>query len=232
MNYRQINWQNNPSVEVQYVDAKGNPILNSGKPMSVLVNGKNIGDTYDLSSYAKVNGYNVVSGTNELKGTYSQDPQVVKLVLTPIVRPVPSVPDNRPVVTTPVANDEYVSVFPDGGNIQIFNDQGVLIPKGTLDVTSVLSSHYRYINGKKYYQIGNDTWVKADAVYTYQSVSGTATLNENCGLYDIYGHFLGQALKKGTSWKFDRIVTINGIKYYRVGTNVFILVGDNVITTK
>lgn len=85
------------------------------------------------------------------------------------------------------------------------------------------------ITSGTYYSVSDNEYVKASDVYLYNSV-GTSTLqniqittNYSAAVSNQYGQIIpGRFLPAYTYWKTDRYTTINGIGYYRVGTNEYI----------
>jgi len=80
--YQSAHFQDHPNVTVKYVDQNVKPI--AALPDQV-VNGVDVGDSYDLSSYMTVPGYKVVGRTASLTGTYTLDPQYLYLMAVPDV---------------------------------------------------------------------------------------------------------------------------------------------------
>ncbi|MFD1419393.1 mucin-binding protein [Lactiplantibacillus songbeiensis] len=80
--YQSAHFQDHPNVTVKYVDQNVKPI--AALPDQV-VNGVDVGDSYDLSSYMNVPGYKVVARTAPLTGTYTLDPQYLYLMAVPDV---------------------------------------------------------------------------------------------------------------------------------------------------
>ncbi|MFD1419395.1 mucin-binding protein [Lactiplantibacillus songbeiensis] len=80
MVYQVANWQAHPNVTVKYVDANVQPIAGLADQV---VNGVNIGDSFDLSPYLQVAGYRAVATSGPVTGTFGQDPQTLYIKLMP-----------------------------------------------------------------------------------------------------------------------------------------------------
>jgi len=81
MVYQVANWQAHPNVTVKYVDANVKPITGLADQV---VNGVNIGDSFDLSPYLQVAGYRAVATSGPVTGTFGQDPQTLYIKLMPM----------------------------------------------------------------------------------------------------------------------------------------------------
>lgn len=92
-----------------------------------------------------------------------------------------------------------------------------------------LSDEQLNINGKYYYRVATNEWVKAEDVYVYQSHSvDVETKPGNVkDLYKAEGNRIeNRALAQQSKWYSDITANINDQKYYRVGTNEFVKASD------
>ena len=78
------------------------------------------------------------------------------------------------------------------------------------------------INGIKMYRVASDEYVSATDTKTYTPTTTDYRTTATTTLYDQNGTPLRATLPAGTSWKVDRIVTINGQSYYRVATDEYV----------
>jgi len=72
------------------------------------------------------------------------------------------------------------------------------------------------------YRIATDEWISSGDVSAYQPVSIVYTTPAVTRLYDNSGNTLNRTLPAGTTWKVDRIITVNGHDYCRVANNEYI----------
>lgn len=78
------------------------------------------------------------------------------------------------------------------------------------------------INGVKMYRVASDEYIPATGTNTYTPTNIDYRTAAVTTLYDQDGQPLRATLPAKTSWKVDRIVVINGQRYYRVATNEFV----------
>ncbi|AVK62221.1 hypothetical protein C5Z25_10745 [Lactobacillus sp. CBA3605] len=84
MIYRQANWQDNPSIQVNYLDATTGEVIKN--PETLGVNQK-LGDTVDLTQYTALTGYDYVkTDADNLVRTYTADPQTINLYFSPVAK--------------------------------------------------------------------------------------------------------------------------------------------------
>jgi len=82
MIYRPANWQENPSIQVNYLDSTTGKVIKAPEKLGT---DKKIGETVDLTSYTKLDGYDYVkTDADALELTYTADPQTVNLYFTPV----------------------------------------------------------------------------------------------------------------------------------------------------
>ncbi|VDG23217.1 mucin-binding protein [Lactiplantibacillus mudanjiangensis] len=80
MIYQQVNFQAHPTVTVKYVDQNAQPIATL--PDQV-IDGVNLGDAFDLSSYLNVDNYLTYATNGPVTGTFGQNPQTLYIMLLP-----------------------------------------------------------------------------------------------------------------------------------------------------
>lgn len=148
--YQSAHFQDHPNVTVKYVDQNVKPI--AALPDQV-VNGVNVGDSYDLSSYMTVPGYKVVGRTASLTGTYTLDPQYLYLMA------VPDVPAGAVTVN-------YVDT--DG---QVLATTEATYPRGQL-VDLTYTTTQKAFDGYTFSQLGTDSLA---ANGTLTAAGGTVT---------------------------------------------------------
>ena len=78
------------------------------------------------------------------------------------------------------------------------------------------------INGIKMYRVATDEYISATNTNTYTPTAIDYRSTAITTLYDQNGQPLRATLPANTSWKVDRVVMINGQRYYRVATNEFV----------
>lgn len=84
-------------------------------------------------------------------------------------------------------------------------------------------------DGKTYYQVATDQWVKSSDVYIYQK-SDTIVRTRDKEITYLKNisdkEVTNRGLAANTDWKADQLVNINGQDYYRVATNEFVNAKD------
>jgi len=91
------------------------------------------------------------------------------------------------------------------------------------------SDQYVVVNGDKYYRVSTNEWINADSVYVYVPNKRVVTVTDkyDAGLLNASGkRVTNRGLAKGSSWRSDRIATLNGSTYFRVATNEFLSIND------
>lgn len=84
-------------------------------------------------------------------------------------------------------------------------------------------------DGKTYYQVATDQWVKSSDVYIYQKADAIVRTRDKEITYlkNISDkEVTNRGLAANTDWKADQLVNINGQDYYRVATNEFVNAKD------
>jgi len=104
----------------------------------------------------------------------------------------------------------------------LYDSQGNALTTSLPSGSSWVTDGCAIINGVKMYRIATDEWISSDSSNTYQPVAINYRTPATTTLYDSTGKVLSRTLPAGTSWKVDRVVTINGKQYCRVASNEYI----------
>ncbi|KAE9561622.1 SLAP domain-containing protein [Companilactobacillus bobalius] len=226
---RPIIWQAHPTVTLNYENEDGSPIAVNGSDLTKVVDGTTIGDSYDLTADTNLAGYTFVGDPYALKGTYSQDPQVIDLkfranpVVTPLVNGVTTTAAKPISITRGDVDLNVLAV----SNKPVYTYDSTGKPTGKeVILTDTTIKESAEINGDLYYKIGPDEWVLADEFNPYTTDDGIAkTFDESyTPLVDSTGKTIDLTLGPSTFWKYDKVVEIKGNKYYEVGTNNFLAI--------
>jgi len=124
-----------------------------------------------------------------------------------------------------VANNSYVRVYKDNFG-HLVNARNEKSSRELSPATDWYSDRYTEINGKKYYRVATNEFVEASEVYEYAYSNPMVTTKQVTNLYDEKGNLLSNKLPTGKSYKTDRFQTIDGLTYYRVGSNQFVKAED------
>ncbi|QCX24078.1 MucBP domain-containing protein [Companilactobacillus futsaii] len=230
MHSQPLIWQDHPNVTIEYVDQNGNPIMSNGVPLTKTVNGNLIGDSFDLTKEASLNGYTLLSPTTSLQGKYEQAPQVIKLSFKE--NPVPvSANDDEVNPTTVNTLATPITIIPKVvGTVSLHDLTGAETGKNlVVNGSEITISATAMINGQEYYQIGNK-WVCADDfdIVETDKLGYVRIYNEVANLINSDGQLLTRELGPNTGWKFNRIVSIDDNDFYQVATNEFVSVDNGV----
>jgi len=125
---------------------------------------------------------------------------------------------------------QYLTVDPTVAEATLYNSEGKVVTSEALARNSDwYSNRIMTRDNVKYYQVATDKYVKASDVYLYQGVSDVVKTHDQEVTYlsTIAGkQVTNRGLARLTEWKADKIVTINGQKYYRVATSEFVNAED------
>lgn len=124
-----------------------------------------------------------------------------------------------------VANNSYVRVYKDNFG-HLVNARNEKSSRELLPATDWYSDRYTEINGKKYYRVATNEFVRASEVYEYAYSNPVVTTKQVTSLYDEKGNLLSNKLPTGKSYKTDRFQMLDGLTYYRVGSNQFVKAED------
>ena len=116
----------------------------------------------------------------------------------------------------------------DNSDEQFFNDQNDPIKGQILPANSDwLSDRTVTIDGKKYYRVANNKFIRASEAYIYQPIKTTLRVKTNIHTYDVKGNLItDQNLVANSTWSSDSIVYIKGEKFFRIATNKFVKASD------
>lgn len=121
---------------------------------------------------------------------------------------------------------ETIATYADKSNVKIYDTDGKeLINKSISPNTDWFSDEILTSDGKKYYRIATDEWLKAADVYAYSAEQMLVRVYQDTpgDLVEAEGNSESdRELKPATDWKSDQYTYINGEKYYRVATNEFV----------
>lgn len=95
--------------------------------------------------------------------------------------------------------------------------------------SALISQESLTIGDITYYQIGDNVWIKANQVYPYQVAKDNIVTRSGTAkrLYTAEGILItNHTLAANTYWLADRIIYINGIKFYRIAINEFVQAND------
>ena len=123
-----------------------------------------------------------------------------------------------------------VSTYYNKPNVQIYalDDKSAMQSLGERELpngTNWYSDQMVNIDGVNYYRVATNEYVKATQVYPYESVELTIETHdlEDKPLYDAAGQLVEtRKLAAISDWFTDRLITINGEKYYRVSSGEFV----------
>lgn len=155
-----------------------------------------------------------------------------KITYTKVVQPSSTTP-----VLEKTVQSTHVNTFVDQPKVTVYEQNGAddmkLIPDELINPgTSFISDEKIQINGDTYYRIGINKYIKNNQAYPYTPIEsriqiiGTTTQP----LYTAKGSKIKlRTVTSGSIWTIDQIIILNGIKYYRIGTNSFVKASDAVL---
>ena len=116
-----------------------------------------------------------------------------------------------------------VSTYPDGGSVQVYDNNGRAVNIELGQASNWVTDQLKTINGIEYYRVATDKYIRADKAYKYVPFSDVTMTSKETPVYDSKGNVnTEKVLAKNTPWYTDRIAKINGIKMYRVATNMWV----------
>ncbi|WP_125565921.1 SLAP domain-containing protein [Companilactobacillus insicii] len=131
---------------------------------------------------------------------------------------------------TGIATKKNQTVGTTTKTVNLYDKKGKLVTNKALGKnTGWLSDQEYKLNGKLYYRVATDEYVKASDVYVYVADKRVVRVHNNqLGyLVDYKGDKItNRALKSDTDWITDKYTIINGQKYYRVATDEFVSAAD------
>ncbi|WP_057880015.1 SLAP domain-containing protein [Companilactobacillus kimchiensis] len=241
INAQPIIWQKAPSVIINYLNTNGTPLQADGVSMTKEFDGAKIGDSFDLTADSKVVGYNLISPITSLKGTYTENPQVIDLTYSaipatkPTTTPTKSKTGSNTGVIAKTGTKFNTVISSETGIVRIFDTATGMVNAEGKPVISTLAPNtaWKYskivaIDGNDYYQVSTDEFVPVASGVKFIPVSTRTdvVVNSQAVLYDAKGQSLGTALARGSRWATDGCAIINGVKMYRVATDEWISNGN------
>lgn len=153
------------------------------------------------------------------------------------------------VFASDVTNDDYAITDKDGNSItnnldldnfgvtvtsssaQLYDINGNKISASLNQGTSWKTDNERYIGDSVYYRVSSNGYVNSSDVYLYKPINEVikAMGDKPVVLYNNQGQLIknsNRALAPGSTWRTDRVITVDHISYYRVSTNEFAVLSD------
>jgi len=135
---------------------------------------------------------------------------------------------------TIIGKNQKLAVYSDLEGAKIYDSSGKLVTNRQLAASSAWHSDQVWTKMVKdsqvFYRVASNEWVKAEDVYVYTNVDAvvhTKTTGKYVTLINERGEMVkNRALAIDTKWQSDRIIEVNGQKYYRVATHEFVSVTD------
>ena len=139
--------------------------------------------------------------------------------------------------TKVISHDIHVNTFNDQPKISVYkhisDNQMQIIPNDLIDPgTAFLSIEEIQIGDTKYYQVGANEYIKVSQVYPFVPIQQRIKISDKVAapLYTATGSVISlRHVVSGSIWKVDQIIILNGIKYYRIGTNAFVSEKDAIL---
>ncbi|WP_057766501.1 SLAP domain-containing protein [Companilactobacillus tucceti] len=153
------------------------------------------------------------------------------------------------VFASDVTNDDYAITDEDGNSVtnnldldnfgvtvtsssaQLYDINGNKISASLNQGTSWKTDNERYIGDSVYYRVSTNGYVNSSDVYLYKPINEVikAMGDKPVVLYNNQGQLIknsNRALAPGSTWRTDRVITVDHISYYRVSTNEFAVLSD------
>lgn len=153
------------------------------------------------------------------------------------------------VFASDVTNDDYAITDEDGNSFtnnldldnfgvtvtsssaQLYDINGNKISASLNKGTSWKTDNERYIGDSVYYRVSTNGYVNSSDVYLYKPINEVikAMGDKPVVLYNNQGQLIknsNRALAPGSTWRTDRVITVDHISYYRVSTNEFAVLSD------
>ncbi|MCH4009213.1 SLAP domain-containing protein [Companilactobacillus sp.] len=110
-----------------------------------------------------------------------------------------------------------------GDRTQLYDQNGQLIDEYLAPHSDWKVDQRAIINGEIHYRVSTNGWLKASESLRYDPVSQIVTTGDKVvTVYDSQGNATKRSLAANTSWKADKVATINGKTFYRVSINEWI----------
>jgi len=128
------------------------------------------------------------------------------------------------------ASDVYVYIEPEPILVRVYNNlygnlvdyQGTKISRELSPSSEWKADRIALINGQQYYRVATNEFVPVGEVYKYSNVKTEVTTKSETSVYNERGEKLNIALPANGTYKADKVVLMNGVKFYRVATNQFV----------
>ena len=121
---------------------------------------------------------------------------------------------------------QTITVYPDNGTADLYDNSGNKISGVEIAAnTNLAVNEIKTINNVEYYRVAENRWIKTSDVYLYKMslLKIKAKSKSYVNLVNAHGkEITNRGLSGDSVWKIDKVVEINGKKYYRVATNEFI----------
>jgi len=135
---------------------------------------------------------------------------------------------------TIIGKYQTLAVYSDLDSAQLYDSKGDLVTDRQLAAGSAWISDKIWTKktktGQILYRVATNEWVKDEDVYLYEATSAvvqTPATIEYVTLVNERGQRVkNRALAADTKWQTDRIIELNGQKYYRVATHEFVSATD------
>lgn len=141
-----------------------------------------------------------------------------------------SITDENGSITNTLDLDNFgVTVI--SNSAQLYDINGNKISASLNEGTSWQTDNERYIGNEVSYRVSTDGYVNSSDVYLYKPIDEViqAMGDKPVVLYNNQGQLIknsSRALAPGSTWRTDRIITVDHISYYRVSTNEFAVLSD------
>jgi len=137
--------------------------------------------------------------------------------------------DGSTITNTQDLDDFGVTVI--SSSAQLYNINGEKISASLDSGTSWKTDNERYIGNEVYYRVSSNGYVNSSDVYLYKPINDVIKIlgDKPVVLYNNQGQLIknsNRALAPGSSWRTDRVITVDHVSYYRVSTNEFASLSD------
>ncbi|WP_125566042.1 BspA family leucine-rich repeat surface protein [Companilactobacillus insicii] len=138
-------------------------------------------------------------------------------------------------LSTPTPTEEIsnvyidVATFADQPAARLYDSNGQLITNRALKPNTGWYADKKLTkNGISYYRVASNEWVKMNYVYVYNSNNKfIETYNDSSKhLLNAHQKQISRELRPTSDWVTDISTYMNGVKYYRVGSNEFVSTND------
>ena len=133
-----------------------------------------------------------------------------------------------------IGKNQKLAVYSDLDGAKIYDSNGKLVNNRQLAASSAWHSDQIWTKMVKdnqvFYRVASNEWVKAEDVYVYTNVDSVVHTKTNGNYVTLInergGIVKNRALAVDTKWQADRMIELNGQKYYRVATHEFVSATD------